>query len=406
MFLKFNLIKCASVLIEKCFIHGKLETLAPKTLVYFFYAMESKSYVFGFLFLFSVINLTSSQRTPTISYISQEQIKDIGGTVELKCSVQYAQEYPVIWMKVDRAKVTEPLPISTGSSLIVRDSRFAIRYDTASSTYTLLVKDIQETDAGYYRCQVIIGINNKISAEVDLQVRRPPVISDNSTRSLVVSEGQPVQLECYAGGHPSPRISWRRENNAILPTGGSIYRGTILKISQITKEDRGTYYCVAENGVGKGTRRNIAVEVEFAPVITVPKPRLGQALQYDMDLVCHVEAYPPPAIVWIKEDTQQVLANNQHYSISHFATADEFTDTTIRIITIEKRQYGNYVCRAANKLGTAEKSVELFESIIPVCPPACGQTRPSDASIAKISIETILCVQIVLGTLVGRFFVR
>lgn len=49
-----------------------------------------------------------------------------------------------------------------------------------------------------------------------------------------------------------------------------------------------------------------------------------------------------------------------YYSISHFATADEFTDTTIRIITIEKRQYGQYVCRAANKLGTAEARVELF----------------------------------------------
>lgn len=136
------------------------------------------------------------------------------------------------------------------------------------------------------------------------------------------------------------------------------YSGNTLKISTIRKEDRGTYYCVAENGVGRGARRNINVEVEFAPVITAPRPRLGQALQYDMDLECHVEAYPPPAIVWLKDDIQ--LSNNQHYSISHFATADQYTDTTIRVITIEKRQYGEYVCRAANKLGTAETKVELF----------------------------------------------
>lgn len=90
-----------------------------------------------------------------------------------------------------------------------------------------------------------------------------------------------------------------------------IFRGNVLKIANIRKEDRGTYYCVAENGVGKGARRNIAVEVEFAPVISAPRPRLGQALQYDMDLECHVEAYPPPAIVWIKDDVQ--LSNNQHY---------------------------------------------------------------------------------------------
>lgn len=66
-------------------------------------------------------------------------------------------------------------------------------------------------------------------------------------------------MECYAGGYPPPRISWRRENNAILPTGGSIYRGNILKIKSIRKEDRGTYYCVAENGVGRGTKSKLWV---------------------------------------------------------------------------------------------------------------------------------------------------
>lgn len=93
-------------------------------------------------------------------------------------------------------------------------------------------------------------------------------------------------------------------------------------------------------------------------MVVVPRPRLGQALQFDMDLECHVEAYPPPAITWEKEEI--TLSNNQHYRISHFAVADEFTDTTLRVITIEKRQYGQYVCKAANKLGTAEGRVELF----------------------------------------------
>lgn len=100
------------------------------------------------------------------------------------------------------------------------------------------------------------------------------------------------------------------------------------------------------------------MEVEFAPVVTVPRPRLGQALQYDMNLECHVIAYPPPAIQWVKDDV--TISNNQHYNISHFATADEFTDTTLQVITIEKRQYGPYVCKAANRLGTAEGSIELF----------------------------------------------
>ncbi|XP_071447648.1 lachesin isoform X2 [Hetaerina americana] len=351
------------------------------------------------MFIFSCVSLllftlATCQRTPTISYISQEQIKDIGGTVELECSVQYSTDIPVVWLKTDRSGISQPVPISSGSALIIKDSRLALRYDSHSSTYTLQIKDIQETDAGVYHCQLIISITSKVSAEVELLVRRPPIISDNSTRSLVVSEGEAVRLECYAGGFPQPRISWRRENNAILPTGGSIYRGNILKLAHVQKEDRGTYYCVAENGVGKGARRNIAVEVEFRPVITVPRPRLGQALQYDMDLECHVEAYPPPALVWIKDNVQ--LSNNQHYSISHFATADEYTDTTIRVITIEKRQYGKYICKATNRLGSAEAEVELFESIIPVCPPACGQAQYGDAVQITTSMALVLISALLL----------
>lgn len=346
------------------------------------------------LALFCLSPHCNAQRTPTISYITQEQIKDIGGTVEFDCSVQYAKEYSVVWIKMD----SEPVFLSTGSTLVIKDSRFALRYDPNSSTYKLQVKDIQETDAGLYQCQVVISVIHRVTAGVKLSVRRPPVISDNSTQSIVASEGNEVQMECYAGGYPNPTITWRRENNAILPTDSATYTGNVLKITSVKKEDRGTYYCVADNGVSKGDRRNINVEVEFAPVITVPRPRLGQALQYDMDLECHIEAYPPPAIVWLKDDIQ--LSNNQHYSISHFATADEFTDSTLRVITIEKRQYGDYVCKAVNKLGQADEKVNLFETVIPVCPPACGQAYYGGADhLAETTFAT-------MGLLLAALFTR
>jgi neuronal growth regulator 1 len=164
------------------------------------------------------LKVCRAQRTPSISYISQEQIKDIGGTVELDCSVQYAREYTVVWIKTGRAK-SDYVFLSTGSSLVIKDSRFALRFDGASSTYTLQIKDIQETDAGIYQCEVVLSVNNKITAEVELSVRRPPIISDNSTQSVVASEGQAIQMECFASGYPTPTIIWRRENNALLPTG-------------------------------------------------------------------------------------------------------------------------------------------------------------------------------------------
>lgn len=44
-------------------------------------------------------------------------------------------------------------------------------------------------------------------------------------------------------------------------SGGNVYNGNVLKIHSVSKEDRGTYYCFADNDVGKGDRRNVNLEV-------------------------------------------------------------------------------------------------------------------------------------------------
>ena len=51
-------------------------------------------------------------------------------------------------------------------------------------------------------------MTDKETAEVPLIVRRPPVISDNSTRSVVVVEGQDVELKCFASGYPPPEVRY------------------------------------------------------------------------------------------------------------------------------------------------------------------------------------------------------
>lgn len=174
------------------------------------------------LMLMPLSVLANQQRTLNISHITQEQIIDIGGALQLECSVQYAEEYPVLWMMTlnDRS---DSVFLSIGSSLVIRDSRLTIRHDRGhdppSSNYTLQIDDVQQTDAGIYQCQVVMSPTNTISAEVVVSVRVPPVIVDNSTQTLIVSEGKSAQMECYASGYPRPTISWRRKNDTILTTG-------------------------------------------------------------------------------------------------------------------------------------------------------------------------------------------
>ncbi|XP_020292615.1 lachesin-like [Pseudomyrmex gracilis] len=354
---------------------------------------------------FAFLHTIAAQRSPTISYITQEQVKDIGETVELQCSVQYASVYPVLWIKINKENKQDQITLAINNGIIIADSRFSIRYDSETSTYHLQIKSLQEVDVGYYQCKIQISISSSVSAEVELEIRRPPIISDNSTQSVLVAEDQSIQLECYASGYPSPTISWRRQNNKIFPSGNAIYNGNIVNLPVVTRESRGTYYCIADNGVGRGSKRNINVEVEFSPVIEISRSRVGQALQYDADLECHVEAYPPPAITWYDKNGQELL-NSQHYSIAQFADAVDYTHTTLRILSIEKRQYGKYTCRAQNELGVAHGKLELSETIIPVCPPACGEVHYYGTGVVSVSSGPLIALVLLIATILRKFYFK
>nr|XP_027195088.1 lachesin-like [Dermatophagoides pteronyssinus] len=330
----------------------------------------AKSILFIIIIIMIIIQLINGQQNPTISFITKERVTSIGDTLDLSCSVQYAKNYPVIWAKIDQFNPNKILFISKGASLSVPDHRYSIRHDDASSTYTLQISKIQEIDAGIYQCQVVISPSSRVTANVNVYVRIPPVISDNSTRNMITSTGESIQLECYAFGYPQPSISWRRENNDLLPTGGSLYKGNILIIHNITKADRGTYYCIADNNVGSGARRNVVVEVEFPPSVHVERPRYDQAINFDINLQCSVESYPPPTIRWLKDGIE--IQDSSHYQMSIFTTSHDYTDSVLRIKNIQQQHYGQYICHATNKLGSSQQLIELFESVTPVCPPACN----------------------------------
>ncbi|XP_015913477.1 lachesin isoform X1 [Parasteatoda tepidariorum] len=335
------------------------------------------------------------QQNPSISYITKEQYANVGDTIDLHCSVQWASGYPVLWVKVDNKTGANSI-ISSGSTQIIPDQRYSIRHDEASSTYTLQITKVQKVDTGLYQCQVVIASSSKLTEDSWVYIRIPPAILDNSTQTVQTTSGAAVFLHCYATGYPEPKVSWRRENNDILPTGGAVYRGNILAIHNISKHDRGTYYCVADNGVGKGARRHVGVEVEFAPVVSVPRKVYRQALGYDMDLYCQVEAYPEPSILWLKEQLQ-IFDNQREHFITTFSSESGFLETKLRVAAIEEDDYGVYTCKAINKLGQDKQFITLEESYSIECPPACGLSGSfslvNSRSYALIAIAVLLSMK-------------
>lgn len=326
--------------------------------------------------LFCIILLDSlcrsySQQNPSVVQITPGQTVDLGDTVDLSCSVQYGGNYPIIWAKLSDSLNSSPLFISRDATLTVLDNRYSIRHDESSLTYTLQISKIQDTDTGTYQCQVVTSPTVRTTADTFISVKIPPLISDNSSRGVIAGTGDTITLTCNATGFPMPKISWRRENNGLLPTGGVVAKGSSIIIYNATKDDRGTYYCIADNNVGKPARRSVGVEIEFPPQINLVRPKYQQALGYPVEIYCLIEASPEPDISWLKDGYQ--INNDNFYQISSSSNSHGFIQTSLRIKRVEPRDFGQYRCRATNKLGDRQNAVILERVQVPVCPPACSE---------------------------------
>jgi neuronal growth regulator 1 len=247
-----------------------------------------------------------------------------------------------------------------------------------------------KSDEGRYQCQVVADLINVITADVDLKVKVPPVMN-NETEPLVMAEvGKVAELTCEADGFPSPKIIWKKQDGTLLPNGDESYTNGKMVVSKVKREDRGIYVCTAENGVGANQDRVITFQVGFSPNIEVPKPRVPQAPYYEVHLVCLIQAYPPPAIQWIKNDEH--LKNGANHLITHFASADDLTTSTLKIYSVSEDDYGKYSCDAANRYGSAVQHMEVYKSTMPICPPLCGDTDLNAGAAKGHSISLILAI--------------
>lgn len=129
------------------------------------------------------------------------------------------------------------------------------------------------------------------------------------------------------------------------------------------------------------------MDVEFPPVVTTTAPsvgggetRIGQALGYSVELACHIEAFPRPAVTWISPLKNQLTTNLNYVVDNGYQTADDHIETSVRIKRLSKQHLGKYICRAQNKLGTKEQVIEVVETYTPNCDVGLCSQLASSAS--------------------------
>ncbi|CAL4142596.1 unnamed protein product, partial [Meganyctiphanes norvegica] len=178
----------------------------------------------------------------------------------LPCAVKQLSDKSVSWV---RQKDSDILTVDRYT--FVRDERFLVHVVPESGTWTLVIKYVQERDAGTYECQ--ISTEPKMSKLVTLNVIVPRV-SIAGGRDKYVRVGSAALLECkveatvqppdyvfwYRGDqgtgsrlleHNHPRLAIREERQQLKE--GAVGLSSILEVSDVTLSDAGNYTCLPSN---------------------------------------------------------------------------------------------------------------------------------------------------------------
>ncbi|XP_062361457.1 hemicentin-2 [Cinclus cinclus] len=218
----------------------------------------------------------------------------------------------------------------------------------------LLLRDVQEGDAGSYSCTAVNSAGRAVR-RLSLSIHTLPTFTHLPT-DITLSRGERLELVCAAVGSPQPRVSWMA-NGQLIADGASGHSGrSILRREAAAPSDSGTYICHAENSAG-AIRATVLVSVREAPVIQ------GDASIYQVEhsggdalLDCHAQGNPEPLIRWSK-DGVPVVAHGR---------LQQLQNGSLAIRAVGSTDVGQYQCVAENDAGTAAKAVTLVLESAPV----------------------------------------
>ncbi|XP_026485485.1 lachesin-like isoform X2 [Vanessa tameamea] len=124
---------------------------------------------------------------------------------------------------------------------------------------TLTITKVSRLHMGAYLCIASNGVPPSISKRIMLMVQFPPMLSiPNQLEGAYI--GQDVTLECHTEAFPSSINYWTTDRGDMIISGGKYEafpvdsgynKFMMLKIRNITKEDFGSYKCIAKNSLGE-----------------------------------------------------------------------------------------------------------------------------------------------------------
>ncbi|XP_008497703.1 neurofascin isoform X6 [Calypte anna] len=278
---------------------------------------------------------------------------DEGAPLSLQCNPPPGLPSPVIfWMSSSMEPIQQDKRVSQGQN---GDLYFS----------NVLLQDAQ-TD---YSCNARFHFTHTIQQKnpYTLKVKTTRGITETTpsfmypygtSSSQMVLRGVDLLLECIASGVPAPDIMWYKKGGE-LPAGKTKLENfnKALRISNVSEEDSGEYFCLASNKMGS-IRHTISVRVKAAPYWLDEPQNLILAPGEDGRLVCRANGNPKPAIQW--------LVNGEPIEASPPNPSREVAGDTIVFRDTQIGSSAVYQCNASNEHGYL--LANAFVSVLDVPP--------------------------------------
>ncbi|XP_022809730.1 hemicentin-1-like isoform X2 [Stylophora pistillata] len=216
---------------------------------------------------------------------------------------------------------------------------------------------------GEYKCipRNDAGDGPEAKATLNIQV---PAHFTVLPQNITVNTSTPISLTCKASGFPTPHTRWEKSEKILSHMEH-------LNIPSSNRSAAGEYMCTVGNGVGEEKTARAYVIVQYPPTIQSVTPSSSNSwIDQTVTLECHSDGVPTPTLTWYKHNISE---------INRLRGRGNKIQVTLR----NDRDFGDYICVAANGLPPSDERVTKINQI----------KKPGQPSIESIIQATFLTIQ-------------
>ncbi|XP_028290528.1 brother of CDO isoform X2 [Gouania willdenowi] len=273
----------------------------------------------------------------------QQEIEvDEGNTAVIECHLPESQPKAQVRYSVKQ----EWLETSKGNYLIMPSGNLQI----ANAT---------QDDEGSYKCAAYNPVTQEVKTSTStdrLRIRRSTseaarIIYPPTARSIIVTKGQRLVLECVASGIPTPQVTWAKDGQDLRFHNNTHFLLSNLLIDAVGEGDSGTYICQANNGIMSAAAATALYDVQVfePPQVMVELQQQEVVYGETVRITCQARGKPAPSVMWLL-NAQPLSPSPRH----------RLTSRVLRVSNVGPQDEGLYQCMAENGVGSSQASTRLI----------------------------------------------